>query len=89
MASPGNVNFNQTIYNVSEGDECIRLFLKSDNSVNMNYTVKVITKNKTAMSKYIYVWMNVCCIIWHMYPDWCQHTYVSYVSLTSQDKTID
>ena len=59
VASPGKVNFDPTIYNVSEGDECAKLFLKSENSVDMNYTVKVITQDKTAMSKYIYVRMNV------------------------------
>ena len=89
MASPGNVKFAPTKYNVSEGEECVTLFLMSDNAINMNYTVKVITQDEIAISKYIYVWMNVCCIIWHMYPGWCQHTYVSYISPSAQDKTID
>ena len=69
MQSPVNVKFAPTIYNVSEGDGYAVLTLMSDMPVvNMNYTVKVITQDRKAMGKYIYVWMFVC-----MYIGICMH----------------
>ena len=63
-AAPVNVKFAPTIYNVSEGDGYAVLTLMSDSPVvDMNYTVKVITQDRKAMGKYIYVRMFVCMYI--------------------------
>ena len=74
VASPVNVKFAPTIYNVSEGDGFATLTLVSDSPVDMTYTVKVITQDRTAMSKYIYVWMFTCMYIGtYMYVHWWHH----------------
>ena len=63
MASPVNVKFAPTIYTVSEDDGFANLTLMSDSPVDMSYTVKVITQDRNATSKYIYVRMFVCVYI--------------------------
>ena len=60
MASPVNVKFAPTKYTVSEGDGFANLTLMSDSPVDMSYTVKVITQDGNATSKYIYACMFVC-----------------------------
>ena len=68
MASPVNVKFAPTIYTVSEDDGFATLTLMSDRPVDMNYTVIVITQDRNATSKYIYVCTDVCMYVhWHMY----------------------
>ena len=74
VASPVNVKFAPTIYTVSEGDGFAILTLMSDSPVDMSYTVKVITQDRNATSKYIYVRMFVCMYIFTcMCVHWWQH----------------
>ena len=62
------VEFDQTRYDVSEGDGFALLTLVSSTPIDTEYTVEVLTQDGTAKGMYMHTYVHMI-----LYPDWWQH----------------